>query len=528
MDPLLQENIDAILDASNEGIWDWDITSSDIYYSESIYRFLGRDEGATMKNMFAEPEALIYHEDLQSFQDSLTEAIDNPDCEHYAIDCRAVCLDGAICWLRIRGVIVRAGTQAIRMVGTMIDISVRRNQELDLERKRSMLEMVVNNVPVLMYFKDRYSRYRIVNEKMCEWLGCSGMEEVIGKDDSNFYSEETAHEIHQDELYVIESSRPILDKIRRERWSNKPDSFIKEVKYPWLDREGQVIGTFGAATDVTRLMKLQSRLRSVALDLQSKAKAYKEELDMARELQQAILPRNDGFWEKRVECLSDYAKIDSSYQSAKDLAGDYYELLPLSEGKLGVFICDVSGIGVRSAFIVSMIRGLIEKANRVASDPAAFLERINRGLHNLLGETVMKLPTTASYTVIDFIDGKATIASAEADFPIILNQACDGVIEINEDEVSTGCALGSHLECEYSNHLLDLDKIGMFLFSTDGAVSRTNIEGEEIGRELLQDLTIRYSDVDEPCAQLGIEILEWGSGHKLEDDVCLISVRSIK
>jgi serine phosphatase RsbU (regulator of sigma subunit) len=175
-----------------------------------------------------------------------------------------------------------------------------------------------------------------------------------------------------------------------------------------------------------------------------------------------------------------------------------------------------------------MIRGLIEKANRVASDPAAFLERINRGLHNLLGETVMKLPTTASYTVIDFIDGKATIASAEADFPIILNQACDGVIEINEDEVSTGCALGSHLECEYSNHSLDLDKIGMFLFSTDGAVSRTNIEGEEIGRELLQDLTIRYSDVDEPCAQLGIEILEWGSGHKLEDDGCLISVRSKK
>ena len=163
----------------------------------------------------------------------------------------------------------------------------------------------------------------------------------------------------------------------------------------------------------------------------------------------------------------------------------------------------------------------------MAADPAAFLDRINTGLYNLLGETVTKLPTSASYTVIDFIRGQATIASAQADFPIILNKACNGVIVFDTDTTHHGGALGSNLECEYNNFSLELDEIGMFLFSTDGASSRKNIEGEEIGRNLLQDLTIKYSDVDEPCAKLGTEILEWGSDHRLEDDVCLISVRCL-
>ena len=118
-----------------------------------------------------------------------------------------------------------------------------------------------------------------------------------------------------------------------------------------------------------------------------------------------------------------------------------------------------------------MIRGLIEKANRVASDPAAFLERINRGLHNLLGETVMKLPTTASYTVIDFIDGKATIASAEADFPIILNQACDGV-----DYVLHQAALGSvprSIEDPVGTNGANIDGfINMLVASRDAKVKR--------------------------------------------------------
>ncbi|WP_018969410.1 SpoIIE family protein phosphatase [Rubritalea marina] len=526
MDPKFQQNIDAILDASNEGIWDWSLASDSIYFSTSIHTFLGRIPGSDLENFFRKPDGVIHPKDLVSFRRTLQQALDDPTAECFAIDCRAMRIDASVCWLRIRAVIVRELGRVQRLVGTMIDISERCNHEQSLKRERSMLEMVVNNVPVLMYFKDRYSRYRIVNDKMVEWLGCSSMEDVVGHTDAQFYSAETAASIHRDELRVIESGEPIPEKIRHEHWKNKPDSFVKEVKYPWLDRDGEVIGTFGAATDVTRLRLLQSKLENVAIDLQSKVQSYREELAMARELQQAILPVNDGYWQERVDCLSQHARIDSSYQSALELAGDYYDLLPLSDGKLGVFICDVSGIGVRSAFIVSMIRGLIEKAMKVADEPTLFLHSLNAGMINLLGETMGKLPTAACYTVMDFNTAIATVAVAGDMEPLVFTPECDAVLELSEGDFEPSMELGVDRDALFKSHSIALSEAGMFLFSTDGARNSKNPQGESLGLARLAALAMQAADAERPCRELAQAICQWTEQDDFEDDVCLISVRS--
>ena len=74
----------------------------------------------------------------------------------------------------------------------------------------------------------------------------------------------------------------------------------------------------------------------------------------------------------------------SRYVPISGLAGDFFEVIPLRHDCAGVLICDVMGHGVRSALIVAMLRGLLEKQRSLAGDPGAFLQGLNEGLAAIL------------------------------------------------------------------------------------------------------------------------------------------------
>ncbi len=61
-------------------------------------------------------------------------------------------------------------------------------------------------------------------------------------------------------------------------------------KYPWRDNEGAVVGTFGVSSDVSELISAQREMTEMAESLQTKNKEMEEELSLAREVQQALIP----------------------------------------------------------------------------------------------------------------------------------------------------------------------------------------------------------------------------------------------
>lgn len=523
MEDSFQEILDLILKASNEGIWDWDVGSEEIYYSERVLDFLGHI-ASEAPNLMVAPEAVLLAEDVAYFRHMLDLVMMDDAEELFAVDCRIVRKDGMVRWIRIRGVVVREDGETVRITGSMIDITKRKRAEAALEEEREMLRLIVDNVPVQVYFKDHDSRFTMVNKRQAQWVGCESENQLLGKSDADFYTLEGAERSRKDELRIMETGRPILGDVQREKWPDQEDTFVQVVKQPWYDSRGRLTGTFGVSTDVSMIIDAQAELESLALDLQSKNNMYQEELGLAREVQQALLPGNDGQWEERTAVVRGYASIQKKYIPATELAGDYYDVLPIAPAKVGLFICDVMGHGVRSALVVSMIRGLMEKASDYVSQPEKYLQKINEGLCKILGQTDVDMFATACYAVLDFEEGVLRMASAGHDYPFVLSKDRSRLLECSQ---AKGAALGFFDKAQYTGCSLCLDEISEVLLFTDGIYESVNKQGEEWGIERMTEdflkvaLESKSNSVD-LLSECGIS---WVRGKGFDDDVCLLSCR---
>jgi serine phosphatase RsbU (regulator of sigma subunit) len=101
------------------------------------------------------------------------------------------------------------------------------------------------------------------------------------------------------------------------------------------------------------------------------------ELAAAREVQQVILP-------ERVEAVPGF-RIESAYQPAQQVGGDFFQILPGPEGSLLVIIGDVAGKGLPAAMLVSVLVGAIRGAVEYTSDQAELLANLNERLTGRAG-----------------------------------------------------------------------------------------------------------------------------------------------
>jgi two-component system sensor histidine kinase/response regulator len=113
-----------------------------------------------------------------------------------------------------------------------------------------------------VFFKDRKSRFLLVS---AGWLAAEGqgrsLDEVIGKTDFDIFSRPHAVAALKDEQRVIETGEPMLAKVERETFHDRPDAWVSTVKVPLRDEQGNIIGTWGIARDVTAQIDAEQELR---------------------------------------------------------------------------------------------------------------------------------------------------------------------------------------------------------------------------------------------------------------------------
>lgn len=519
MDSSSQQTLELTLKASNAGICDWAVGSEEIYYSDRIYEFFGTSPEHT-PNIMLHPERIVFEEDVAYFKNVLDLTLLDEDEEFFGIDCRINHTDGSLRWLRIRGVVLWEHGNPRRIVSSVIDISKRKSAEDDFQEERNMLRLIIDNIPQQVYFKDLKSRYVLVNQQQAEWVGASHPDELIGKSQDDFFSADYAANSKQLERDIIRTGKPLIDVIQQETWNDKEDTYVQTVKQPWLNTHGETVGLFGISCDVTNLVAAQKKLESLALDLQQKHHAYEEELMLAREVQHALLPYHSDDWEDKVSSLGEHAKISYQYTPATELAGDYFDIISIDEHKVGFFLCDVMGHGVRSAIIVSMIKGLMERASDIADDPSAYLSQINAGLVRLFTRSNITLFATACYMVLDFKKGECQFASAGHDHPII--EFYDATQTTKE--LSKGVALGILADGDYQSHRFSLATIRKFLLFTDGIYESENNHGEEWGIERLETSFRRHDTAQQGIYAAYYDAVNWTGENGFNDDVCMLAV----
>ena len=508
------QRLDLTLKASNEGIWDWDFETSTLDFSERMGEFFACD-AAEIPNFF-ENEELVHEDDRTEFLQAIAEVREGRS-DILAVEPRLrVDSTQAWKWFRVRGVPVEVNAVVKGLAGSMIDISARKEAEQALLEERHLTRTLIESVPLQIYFKDKESRFTMVNTPMARWIGCDRPRDLLGKTDADFFDDEHSEKALEDEQGVLRTGEALESVIEKETWSGRGDTWVLTTKMPYRNRRGELKGLFGVSSDVTELVTTQRSLAEAAAELRQRNLVYEEEMALAREIQQGLLPTSYPSFGS--------AQFGHRYLPISGLAGDFFEVFELDEECVGLLICDVMGHGVRSALIASLLRGLIDQAMALAAQPASFLSALNEGLVGFLQKAGVSMFATAFYVVVDRREG--VIRYATAGHPAGIVSRAEGVSRLSVEKSSRGPGLGLFDAAKYGVNSISLEGVKSLLLFTDGIYEVENASGEAFLTERLLK-TVESASGEDLEGQLELileEVKGFAEGGEFDDDVCLLGM----
>ena len=271
--------------------------------------------------------------------------------------------------------------------------------------------------------------------------------------------------------------------------------------------------------------QLERRVEKRTQELREKNQRMLEELQMARELQIALLPQQFPTVPADVTAQESALRFLSLYFPTGDVSGDFFTVFPVGEKAAGVFICDVMGHGVRSALITSMIRGLVEEHAQAAADPGELLTRINRALAVILKQAGTTMFATCFYVVADV--QRAQLRFASAGHPSALHvRKSDASAEKLQGNERRGPAMGIFPAANYTTSTRSMAKGDLVMLFTDGLFEVEDSSGTLFSEEQLQATVSRHAALapEEFFTRVLDDVRKFSQRETFADDVCVVGM----
>tara|TARA_R110002049_G_scaffold2750_2_gene21533 strand:- start:342304 stop:345333 length:3030 start_codon:yes stop_codon:yes gene_type:complete len=310
---------------------------------------------------------------------------------------------GQSCWIeRIKSPVINRQGKVIGVQLVFWEVTENILATQQQARDRHLLNTLLSNIPDSIYFKDPDSRFIRVSDALARKFGMQSEEEVVGKTDADIFSEEHARAAREDELRVIETGEPLVDRVEKETWPDRDDTWAMSTKMPFQNESGKIIGTFGISRDVTELKRSQDALVE-ARDAADKANRAKSDFlaNMSHEIRtpmNAIIGMSELLSQTELsQEQSDYISlVRESADSLLRLLNDILDFSKIEARKLELetipfSLRDVVGKTGRTLSLRSAEKGL-ELACRVAPEiPDRLLGdpgRLRQILMNLIGNAI--------------------------------------------------------------------------------------------------------------------------------------------
>ena len=238
-----------------------------------------------------------------------------------------------------------------------------------------------------------------------------------------------------------------------------------------------------------------------------------DELALARRIQARLLPSGP----PAVAGL----ELAGTSEPAREVGGDYYDYLPLGDGRVGLVIADVSGKGVGAALLMSGFRASLLSQDLAGADLAEVVGRLNQFLHRSVepGKFV-----TAFLGVLDGHSGRLVYCNAGHNAPLVL----DGEGAVTRLETG-GLVLGFLEHSLYETGETVLQPGERLVLFTDGVTEAADPGDQQWGEERLIELL--GSAPGSPCAETVARIVEevrrFEGTRGASDDVTLIVARRV-
>ena len=131
-----------------------------------------------------------------------------------------------------------------------------------IEKERTLMNSLMDNLPDRIYFKDLESKFIRVNKSMAKKHGINDQKEIKGLTDFDLFTNEHAVQAFNDEQEIIRSGNPIVNIEEKETYSDEKITWAQTSKMPLLDRKGKIIGTFGISRDITKRKLAEEALKN--------------------------------------------------------------------------------------------------------------------------------------------------------------------------------------------------------------------------------------------------------------------------
>jgi PAS domain S-box-containing protein len=145
--------------------------------------------------------------------------------------------------------------------GIVEDITLRKQAEEMLRKSEQMLQMVLDNFPGVVFWKDRHSNYLGCNQSFATGAGLKSPAEIVGKTDLNLpWASTEAISYRKDDLDVMENGKGRLHIVEMQHQSDGQVIWLDTSKFPLRDSFGQVIGVIGVSNDISMLKMAEQEL----------------------------------------------------------------------------------------------------------------------------------------------------------------------------------------------------------------------------------------------------------------------------
>ena len=275
-----------------------------------------------------------------------------------------------------------------------------------------------------------------------------------------------------------------------------------------------------------KLLRYQEDLKT---ELAAKTAEIQSDLEMARDFQQAFLPRDYPRVPSRGEEARLTLNFQHIYRAALSMSGDFFDVIKLNDHCAGVLIADVMGHGTRSALVTSILRALLHGLAQSGEDPGTFLSLLNTNFYQTMKRTDQLIFVSACFVTFDTRDGIARCASAGHPSPLMGNRQTRQVQPVYSN-LKKNPALGLLPDAFYQVFTHKLEENDIYVLFTDGVEEAMNPEGEYYGLERLgRAMTSAMNlDIGDLAQAIIDDILKFSRGLALADDVCLVAVEAVR
>jgi serine phosphatase RsbU (regulator of sigma subunit)/HAMP domain-containing protein len=280
---------------------------------------------------------------------------------------------------------------------------------------------------------------------------------------------------------------------------------------------GQAVGTICLFKQGVRFdrdeIRVVTALAGMAAIAVENAKSYAKERRIAETLQNSLLPKND-FSSENV----DIAEVYLPALEEANVGGDFFDVIRLAGGRIGIVIADVAGKGLRAAVHTAMVKYILQAYMFQGSPLAVILAHLNKALYAQLDSDSF---VTLFVGIFDPCTGGLTYANAGHEMPVLHVPGRDWADTLDV----TGPALGTIQDAVYAERNIILAPGGILALYTDG-ISEARAGGEMFGMQGIQDVvTLRSGDTARVVADAIVEMASNHAQGRLRDDVAVLVLK---